>query len=1197
MTSSSLTHSEESRLGDISVRRSSIGIVESRQSIPLVTNLFSKETRGDEGGEKDWLNSEPFDRITGNPSRERYSQLLLEDTPETILKLQSVREVHELTANSPSPSNNSPDDYSVASSSSSDISVHVNTVEDRIRERKKARHEATLKQFTDALSSMDEEHKSRIETLLSDLKLTIKQVETGITDLWSDFDNEEALLLLKSSSVDALLLKAEEYLKQEKDSIVAFEEKAIEQERLYVKKVSHLLSKTLQSLNSISYLLSHQVCRVIDEEAMRINLSVLGNMRNYSRLSRDLQTGNNKREQRTRCHFTAFRTQWSTIRSRGAENDFRTYINSDDIKQPQLLEKLKASFLTEQEDIRKLLESHLEQLRRTKLNAIFDEHQSQVKAEAQKLEKSLQSLSTLIHSHFMMLFQFAQGAAHIWDTHSSKLDEASRQHKEGLANHRKNHDLRNQTMEANLDFVIDRMRQSSSPEEANEYLKQSMQMLDTIKAGYLTFHDGMLSESKKYPKLVTDTVEGYDKTICKYLNVSRNNQSSKTAKGKVRKSTGTPTKRTSAQSKKTSAIDEMVEQVIATSEGTSFYILSTDTLHDQPLYTSKSDWSNSSVFITQDEDIEGMADNFAANSVLIEDSKFTQTKELIRLAFLEHMEKWKRLQLEDAIRSTREKEEEFKTELELRLHLHEPRPQRVIEDINSVRIVELVSHEERVSVHIKGLTNLLHKDKNCVSELSVELDLKLAQFVAALGNVSSCVTHCTNLTSLRKVLNEAKSLLAKSISSFKDEVSSQYELTVASFEEALSSNNDYIQSLKLFSEGGNYSIEEIEKIRPKLDKQGDRIKKYKIQVTEDIKSLSATIPDRFEHVFNKHFIHTYEYHLADISMIDSIENIIRNCQILIKTEVASSNGQSADIKQLVKTVEQRLEEKALSDVYSSFQLLYSSCQTRLKYLHCVLSRGSATSSMTRMTSSLTSCLSQPPISAIDVTKSILSYTTGSPGPSQPETTAKTKVYSAHSPSTDEMKVPKTVNVSTPKQKVVAVAAAKDRRVINFGSAGGEDGSNCFLPKIRVILTDTHKKLYAAAEEYYRMKGTRAITKPKKIPDSFKQLMDNLIGRCHGYYSQAEQVHTSSPCVLIWVTLSVWMSCRSFVRGRERDMKLLSTLSQKEQIKLNQHFKLIARSLLSKFTKKSKSYSNYLMRASISVTSNQLALAYLQDKNC
>ena len=45
---------------------------------------------------------------------------------------------------------------------------------------------------------------------------------------------------------------------------------------------------------------------------------------------------------------------------------------------------------------------------------------------------------------------------------------------------------------------------------------------------YLTFHDGMLSESKRYPKLITDCVEDYDKTICKYLNVSRNNQKSKT---------------------------------------------------------------------------------------------------------------------------------------------------------------------------------------------------------------------------------------------------------------------------------------------------------------------------------------------------------------------------------------------------------------------------------------------------------------------------------------------------------------------------------------------------------------------------------------------------------------------------------------------------------------------------------------------
>ena len=31
-----------------------------------------------------------------------------------------------------------------------------------------------------------------------------------------------------------------------------------------------------------------------------------------------------------------------------------------------------------------------------------------------------------------------------------------------------------------------------------------------------------------------------------------------------------------------------------------------------------------------------------------------------------------------------------------------------------------------------------------------------------------------------------------------------------------------------------------------------------------------------------------------------------------------------------------------------------------------------------------------------------------------------------------------------------------------------------------------------------------MTQPERIPDSFKQLVENLIGRCQGYYAQVEQ---------------------------------------------------------------------------------------------
>ena len=73
-------------------------------------------------------------------------------------------------------------------------------------------------------------------------------------------------------------------------------------------------------------------------------------------------------------------------------------------------------------------------------------------------QKSLSSLSVLIHSNYLSLFQFAQGSAHIWDSHSFKLEEVMREHKETLGTRREAHDAHNQTLEANLDYVIDRKR-------------------------------------------------------------------------------------------------------------------------------------------------------------------------------------------------------------------------------------------------------------------------------------------------------------------------------------------------------------------------------------------------------------------------------------------------------------------------------------------------------------------------------------------------------------------------------------------------------------------------------------------------------------------------------------------------------------------------------------------------------------------
>lgn len=56
------------------------------------------------------------------------------------------------------------------------------------------------------------------------------------------------------------------------------------------------------------------------------------------------------------------------------------------------------------------------------------------------------------------------GAAQLWRDHSSALVEVQRARGEALERLRAQHDAQNQNLEANLDVVLDRMRQGSSEE-------------------------------------------------------------------------------------------------------------------------------------------------------------------------------------------------------------------------------------------------------------------------------------------------------------------------------------------------------------------------------------------------------------------------------------------------------------------------------------------------------------------------------------------------------------------------------------------------------------------------------------------------------------------------------------------------------------------------------------------------------------
>ena len=67
-------------------------------------------------------------------------------------------------------------------------------------------------------------------------------------------------------------------------------------------------------------------------------------------------------------------------------------------------------------------------------------------------------------SQLQSLFQFAQGAAHLWDEHQLASTEQENGLKTELGKSRQAHDSNNQLLEAELDLIMDRMRQDKTEE-------------------------------------------------------------------------------------------------------------------------------------------------------------------------------------------------------------------------------------------------------------------------------------------------------------------------------------------------------------------------------------------------------------------------------------------------------------------------------------------------------------------------------------------------------------------------------------------------------------------------------------------------------------------------------------------------------------------------------------------------------------
>uniref|UniRef100_A0A667HDF1 Coiled-coil domain containing 180 n=1 Tax=Lynx canadensis TaxID=61383 RepID=A0A667HDF1_LYNCA len=320
-------------------------------------------------------------------------------------------------------------------------------------------------------------------------------------------------------------------------------------------------------------------------------------------------------------------------------------------------------------------------------------------------------------------------------------------------------------------------------------------------------------------------------------------------------------------------------------------------------------------------------------------------KKQLRAGFFEHLEKWFDQRVLKTQVTVATKIDELDSELELHLHLHKPRAECIEKDIHNVRAAELLLHQEQLDSHCAGVIETLRKERLMFYRFQEEQNIKSKNFRRKIYDMEHIFLNATKSQRLVTL----SSTLHQELLSYIDVV----QVSLRSFRQYLEenlgklhyANIEFIKHCRLFSDGGNFSAEEIDSLCHRLEKEASRIEFVESLIMINMEKMENEYLDQANDVINK-FESKFHNLSVDLIFIEKIQRLLTNLQVNIKSEVAKSNlqtdGLNSSLEQLQRKIEMCRNSKGDKKVVATDDLLglvrtwKEKLGQRIQYLNCRL---------------------------------------------------------------------------------------------------------------------------------------------------------------------------------------------------------------------------------------------------------------------
>nr|XP_021521172.1 coiled-coil domain-containing protein 180 isoform X6 [Aotus nancymaae] len=866
--------------------------------------------------------------------------------------------------------------------------ISTSTLQGR-EEHKRRSYESALASFQEEIAQVGKE----MEPLIVDtggLFLTkLTESDEDINHLFLKVENDTNL---EDCTIQALLElwdKVARMFLLQKQEIKELDEALHSLEFSRANKLKSVLKKYAEIIEKTSYLMRPDVYRLINKEAMVMNYALLGNRKAITQLFVNLMESTLQQELDSRHRWQGLVDTWKALKKEALLQNFSEFMANESIHTPPAVKKelevmLKTQNILQQRRLKHLsticdllppnynktqltewhsslnalnkeLDTyHLDCLMRIRLlyektwqeclmhlqnckkqlldwEAFTEEEaetlvnqfllqmvgalQGKVEEDLELLDKSFETLADQTEWQSSNLFRYFQEVVQLWEAHQSELLVQELELEKRMEQHRQKHSLESQAQEAHLDRLLDQLRQQSHKETLAFHLEKVKDYLKNMKYRYESFHTLVTKEVMEYPAIVLKELNSYSSTLSQYFFVREIFEQNLVGEVifKFRKPEAHEKcfqKRMRKLRKKQGSKEDMSRGEESISSGTS---------------------AARSVEETEEENTQEM-ESFITEEELGQQKKSPLHAEMDEskegsIQGLEEMQVERESSLNPSLNQKNVKGQGEKEESD-----HEKEEEEEKEKLEEEK-EEKEAQEEQQSLSVS-------EDEDKEESLEEIYCEDMESFTTSSGNTYFVFVPLEEEEHCRKSHSTFSAM-------FIDDTSS------AKFIEQVTIPSRLILEIKkqLFSEGGNFSPEEINSLSHRLEKETARIELVESVIMVKMEKMESEYLDQANDIINK-FESKFHNLFVDLIFIEKIQRLLTNLQVNIKCQVAKSNSQTnglnfslQQLQSKIKTCQESRGEKTTvttEELLGFIQTWKEKLSQRIQYLNCSLDRLSMT---------------------------------------------------------------------------------------------------------------------------------------------------------------------------------------------------------------------------------------------------------------